>query len=111
MKSGVVEYLIGRRARLLVVCQECGFMREASLEKIADAKGPDFDLTDQHPPCTVDGCGYWLGFYVQEGMAMRPLESVEGAKKRQALRHRWLFEDGNAVRRYALKKAQEVSRG
>jgi hypothetical protein len=99
-----VGALIDRGARLIVVCQECGFIKDASLHRIAEAKGLDFDLTDRHPPCAVDGCGYWLGFYVQEGMAMRPLETPEGARVRQRMRHRWMFADGNAARRYALKK-------
>lgn len=102
--TGVVGVLIAKNARLIVVCQECGFMGDASLQRIAAAKGLNFDLTDRHPPCKAEGCGYWLGFYVQDGMAMRALETSEGARKRQQLRKRWMFEDGNAARRYALKR-------
>lgn len=109
--TGVVGVLIAKHARLFVVCQECGFIGGASLEKVAAAKGLNFDLTDCHPPCRAEGCGYWLGFYVQDGMAMRALETPEGARKRQQLRNRWMFEDGNAARRYALKARQQKAPG
>ncbi len=100
--TGVVGVLLARKSRLLVVCQECEFKAEGSLETIARAKGMDFDLTDQRTPCKVEGCGYWLGFYVQHGMAMRALLSAEGAVREREDRSRWLAE-GNGARRYALK--------
>ena len=108
--GGVVRDLLTKGVRLIRVCQECGFIGDASLDDIAAAKGLDCDLTDQHPPCEAEGCGYWLGFYVQDGMAMRALDSVAGRRREDELRHRWLFEDGNAQRRYALKSAAEAAK-
>lgn len=105
--TGLVGELLARGVRLMKVCQECGFIGDASLPDIAAAKGLACDLTDQHPPCDVEGCGYWLGFYVQDGMAMRPLESSSGRLREQDLRQHWLFDDGNAARRYALKVEAE----
>lgn len=108
--GGVVRDLLTRGVRLIRVCQECGFIGDASLDDIAAAKGADCDLTDQHPPCEVEGCGYWLGFYVQDGMAMRALESSAGKLREQDLRHQWLFADGNSVRRYALSSAADAAK-
>ena len=109
--TGVVGKLLAKRVRLILVCQECGFIGDASLDDIAAAKGPDCDLTDQHPPCEVERCGYWLGFYVQDGMAMRALESPAGQLRERDLRHQWLFEDGNSRRRYALTREAGATAG
>jgi hypothetical protein len=88
--SGRVADLAARGARVWWKCQECQASGAVDLERIAAAKGDDYDLTDKTAACRTAGCGYWVNFYAQAGLRNWPLKTEAGLLAEMDRRSAWL---------------------
>ena len=76
-------------ARVYWLCQECRASGDLDLDRVIDAKGPDFDLTDRTAACPTPDCGYWVSFYAQGGMRNTPLRTEAGMLGEMRRRSAW----------------------
>lgn len=81
-------------ATVLWLCAECGAGGRARLDRIAEARGPDYDLTDRTAPCRTPGCTYWVNFYGQLRMRHWPLRTEAGLMAEGRRRAAWLAGPG-----------------
>ena len=72
-----VGQILDAEARLQWKCDDCGAAGFADPASIAAAKGADFSLIDQHPPCRRAACLGRVTFYVGLGMRWQPMRSAE----------------------------------
>ena len=66
--NGTVGHLIERNIRITRYCETCGEKADVDLNRIAVAKGFDFDLTDRLPLCTNGDCIGMIRFQAHAGM-------------------------------------------
>lgn len=69
-------------------CHECKATGDVDLPGLIEAKGPDLDLTDRHPPCRK--CSYWVGFYANDGQRTWSLTTAAGRMAESKRRSEWL---------------------
>jgi len=82
--------LVAKGCTIKWKCQQCGRMANADVEAIRSAKGDDYDLTDKTAACRTPGCGYWVTFYAQGAMSMKPLLTPEFSALLSQRRTMWL---------------------
>lgn len=75
-------------ARVWFLCDECGATGDIDLVQLIEAKGPDLDLTDRHPPCRR--CTYWVRFYANDGQRTWGLRTPAGDMAESRRRSEWL---------------------
>lgn len=88
--ANTLSDLHARGTRVFWQCHECGRSGGVDLPALIAARGPDLDLTDRHPPCRTPGCGYWVGFYAQDGQRTRALSTPAGFGAESDRRTAWL---------------------
>lgn len=91
-RTSKVGELIAMGAAVRWKCHECGGGGVADLAAMLAAKGPDFDLIDQHPRCKTPGCEYRVTFYAQVGPRNWNLYTEAGLSRYMRWRSAWLIE-------------------
>lgn len=104
--SGTVGHLIEKNIRITRYCQTCGEKADVDLNRIAVAKGFDFDLTDRLPLCTNGDCIGMIRFQVMAGMRRWFLMTEKGDAA--FLKHsEWIFQTQLiATRREAQRRSR-----